>query len=88
MPAGEPFMFRERNVKTNPLDKIFKELLAQYNEKVAAGTDPPGVPDTVKKHFDFGGELYLGHLRYGTSGGYNLSACHPFSAAARGRRAT
>jgi amidophosphoribosyltransferase len=29
-------------------------------------------------HFDFGGELFLGHLRYGTSGGYNLSACHPY----------
>jgi amidophosphoribosyltransferase len=32
----------------------------------------------VKKNFDFGGELFLGHLRYGTSGGYNLSACHPY----------
>ncbi len=32
----------------------------------------------MKQHFDFGGELLLGHLRYGTSGGYNLSACHPF----------
>jgi amidophosphoribosyltransferase len=29
MPAGEPFMFRERNVKTAPLDKIFKLLLGQ-----------------------------------------------------------
>jgi hypothetical protein len=25
VPPGEPFMFRERNVKTNPLDKIFKD---------------------------------------------------------------
>jgi amidophosphoribosyltransferase len=76
--AGEPFMFRERNVKSNPLDKIFKTLLTQYNEKVGAGTIHPEFADTVKKHFDFGGELLLGHLRYGTSGGYNLSSCHPF----------
>src|SRR5690606_21432522 len=34
--------------------------------------------ETVKKNFDFGGELLLGHLRYGTSGGYNISSCHPF----------
>src|ERR1700679_2843415 len=27
MPAGEPFMFRERNVKSNPLDRIYQELL-------------------------------------------------------------
>jgi amidophosphoribosyltransferase len=76
--AGEPFMFRERNVKSNPLDKIFRLLLSQYNEKVDAGTIHPEFAETVKQHFDFGGELLLGHLRYGTSGGYNLSSCHPF----------
>jgi amidophosphoribosyltransferase len=76
--AGDPFMFRERCVKTNPLDKIFKTLLAQYNEKVASGEIHPEFAETVKKHFDFGGELLMGHLRYGTSGGYNISSCHPF----------
>jgi amidophosphoribosyltransferase len=78
MPAGEPFMFRERQVKSNPLDRIFKELLRQYQDKVTAGTIHPEFPDTVKRHFDFGGELLMGHLRYGTSGGYSLSSCHPF----------
>ncbi len=78
VPAGEAFMFRERSVKSNPLDKIFKLLLAQYNDKVAAGVIHPEFADTVKQSFDFGGELFLGHLRYGTSGGYNLSSCHPF----------
>jgi amidophosphoribosyltransferase len=76
--AGEAFMFRERTVKSNPLDRIFKMLLAQYNEKVDAGTIHPEFTPTVKQHFDFGGELLLGHLRYGTSGGYSLSSCHPF----------
>jgi amidophosphoribosyltransferase len=78
VPAGEPYMFRERNVETNPLDKIFQALLARYNTLVEEGQVHPEFPDTVKKNFDFCGELYLGHLRYGTSGGYNLSACHPF----------
>jgi amidophosphoribosyltransferase len=78
VPAGEAFMFRERSVKSNPLDKIFKALLAQYDEKVRAGTIHPEFTETVKKHFDFGGELLLGHLRYGTSGGYNISSCHPY----------
>jgi len=75
---GEPFMFRERNVKSNPLDRIFKQLLGQYNDKVSSGVIHPEFAETVKKNFDFGGELFLGHLRYGTSGGYNLSACHPY----------
>jgi len=78
VPAGEPYMFRERNVEANPLDTIFQALTARYNELLGDGTIHPEFPDTVKKNFDFCGELYLGHLRYGTSGGYNLSACHPF----------
>ena len=78
VPAGEPFMFRARNIKSNPLDRIFRELLEQYAAKVADGTIHPEFTETVKKNFDFGAELYLGHLRYGTSGGYSLSACHPF----------
>ena len=78
VPAGEPYMFRERNVDTNPLDKIFQALLARYNGLVGDGAIHPEFPETAKNKFDFCGELYLGHLRYGTSGGYNLSACHPF----------
>lgn len=78
MPPGEPYMFRERNVESNPLDKIFQPLLEHYKHLQATGTVHPEFPETVKKNFDFCGELYLGHLRYGTSGGYNLSACHPY----------
>ncbi len=78
MPAGVPYMFRERNIKPNPLDHIFRELLEQYNGKVADGTIHPEFPETVKQHFDFGGELLMGHLRYGTSGGYHISSCHPY----------
>lgn len=78
MPAGDPYMFRERSIQPNPLDRVFGALLERYRELVSAGTVHPEFPDTVKKHFDFGAELYLGHLRYGTSGGYGVSACHPY----------
>ena len=78
VPAGEPFMFRERCVKANPLDKIFKTLLNDYHSMVEKGDIHPEFAETVKTKFDFGGELLLGHLRYGTSGGYNISSCHPF----------
>jgi len=78
MPAGAPYLFRERNIKSNPLDRIFRVLLSQYNEHVAKGVIHPEFTDTVKQKFDFGGELLMGHLRYGTSGGYNISSCHPF----------
>jgi amidophosphoribosyltransferase len=78
VPAGSPFMFRERNIEANPLDTIFKTLLRQYNQHLDSGVIHPEFADTVKRNFDFGGELLMGHLRYGTSGGYNISSCHPF----------
>jgi amidophosphoribosyltransferase len=78
MPAGDPFMFRERNIKSNPLDRIFRLLLDQYNEHVKTGVIHPEFAGTVKEHFEFGGELLMGHLRYGTSGGYHISSCHPY----------
>ncbi len=78
MPAGAPFMFRERSIEANSMAKIFRSLLGQYDEKVRAGTIHPEFTETVKTNFDFGGELLMGHLRYGTSGGYNLSSCHPY----------
>lgn len=78
MPPGDPYMFRERSTMPNPLDRVFGALLTRYQELVNAGTVHPEFPDTVKKHFDFGAELYVGHLRYGTSGGYGVSACHPY----------
>jgi amidophosphoribosyltransferase len=78
MPPGAPYMFRERNIKQNPLDRIFRDLLKDYRALIRDGVIFPEFPATVKSHFEFGAELYLGHLRYGTSGGYHLSACHPF----------
>ena len=78
VPPGEPYMFRERETKVNPIDRIFRGLLKQYKALVDEGVVFPEFPATVKKHFDFGAELYLGHLRYGTSGGYTESSCHPY----------
>ncbi|MBF0432774.1 MAG: amidophosphoribosyltransferase [Fibrobacteria bacterium] len=78
MPAGAPYIFRMRQNKTNPLDRIFNKLLNRYSDLIESGRIQPEFAASVKKHFEFGGEIYIGHLRYGTSGGYNISSCHPY----------
>ena len=78
MPAGEPYMFRERSVKSNALDKIFKDTLKQYQKLQRNGDILPDYVPSIKAKYDFCAEYYMGHLRYGTSGGYSLSVCHPF----------
>ncbi|MDR1305499.1 MAG: amidophosphoribosyltransferase [Verrucomicrobiales bacterium] len=75
---GYPYIFREREMRRNPLDRIFKKIFSDYDNLVKAGTIHPEFAQTVKDNFDYGAEIYLGHLRYGTSGDYNISACHPY----------
>lgn len=78
VPPGSPYMARERSIRTNPLARIFREQLETYEAKVDRGIIHPEFPNTVKEHFEFGGEILLGHLRYGTSGVYSDKNCHPF----------
>lgn len=78
MPPGEPYMFRERSVKTNALDRIFKDTLKQYQKLERNGDILSDYVPSIKAKYDFCAEYYMGHLRYGTSGGYSMSVCHPF----------
>jgi len=78
VPPGQAYIARKRSIEVNPLSCIFQNLLRDYQNKIDEGTIHPEFPDTVKQEFDFGGEVLLGHLRYGTSGVYSIDNCHPF----------
>ncbi len=75
---GLPYMFRMRQSKSNPLDRLFNTLTGRYSELIDARKINPDNAESVKDCFEFGGEVLLGHLRYGTSGGYKLASCHPY----------
>ena len=75
---GAPYMARERTIKGNSLSRIFKGQLKAYQKMVDQGIIHPEFPETVKDNFRFGGEILLGHLRYGTSGVYSSTSCHPY----------
>jgi len=77
-PVGKPYMFRERSIKVNSLQRIFGNVLKDYGKMVNKGIVHPEFAKSVKDNFEFGAEIYLGHLRYGTSGGYSASSCHPY----------
>lgn len=79
VPAGKPFMARERSTKSNALSQIFGEQLEKYNKMVKDGIIHPEFPSTAKDNFDYCAELLIGHLRYGTSGtNHDKTLCHPF----------
>jgi len=77
IPPGEPFMERMRSVKRNPVERLFDaamEPLLAIDDETMASLDDLG----LKRRARFLGEVYLGHLRYGTFGGRTQEACHPF----------
>ena len=76
--AGEAFMFRERSTSSKALAKIFDQQNKTLSKLIKKGLAFHEFPDTIKKQFDYGGELLLGHLRYGTSGAYGSTTCHPY----------
>jgi amidophosphoribosyltransferase len=78
MPLGQSYMHRERVLKENSLGELFRRPLKRYDKAVRQGVIVPEFPQTIKEHFDFSGEVLMGHLRYGTSGSFSESSCHPY----------
>ena len=79
MPLGEPYIFRSRAVGGSALTDLFttqqRNLRHMREDGIINGTDAI----TFKKHFNFGGEVLMGHMLYGTSGvQYEEGSCHPF----------
>lgn len=68
-------MFRERAEGKNAVTEIFANIHKQYK-----GYTEEQIADVAfaQKHLPFAGELYMGHLRYSTTGKSGLSYVHPF----------
>jgi len=73
---GESYIFRQRANGSGAIAEIFNKV----SKKIAKSGNENQVKDAeyLKKHAPFVGELYLGHLRYGTHGGNSVDLCHPF----------
>lgn len=78
MPLGQPYIFRRRDSEKNALASIFSKELSDFNDLAKAGILDSNSGDSVKSNFDFGGEVLMGHLRYGTSGKFDSGSCHPY----------
>ena len=78
MPLGQPYLFRERNAQRDSLIKLMEGQLKTLSKRKRKGFLDPNDPVSFKNNFDFGGEILLGHLRYGTSGKFGTGGCHPY----------
>jgi amidophosphoribosyltransferase len=77
MPPGNKYIYRERSCNDQPIKEVFDGV---YKELAAAEAKyPEQFNDAAwaKANLPFAGELYLGHLRYGTFGRNSIDFVHP-----------
>lgn len=73
--AGEEYMFRERALGTGAITEIFANVHEHYRDLPPEQLNDPYF---AKANLPFAGELYMGHLRYSTTGKSGISYIHPF----------
>ncbi len=78
VPAGKRYISRKRSVAPNPLQDLFQHINTRFVELQKHDPEKLQNPTWMKKNLPFTGELFLGHLRYGTFGGNTIEQCHPF----------
>ncbi len=71
---AEEFIYRERAMGTGAIQEIFANVKAQIRETLHDKSDA----EWAALHLPFAGEVYMGHLRYSTTGRSGLSYVHPF----------
>ncbi len=75
MPSGEEYIWRDRIEGKNAIQEIFDKISGKIS------STPDNILENAaasKDSLPFAAELYLGHLRYSTTGRSGLSYVHPF----------
>lgn len=75
LPPGQSYLDRHRSNNANPIKKVFDLI----NRDIHAFADHPKFQDTdfARQNIPFIGDIYLGHLRYGTFGKNSKHYLHP-----------
>ena len=75
---GMKYIDRIRSVDSAPIKDIFAQIYDEYSKIQEQNPDLLKDVDWLKKNAHFTGEVFLGHLRYGTFGDNSVHYLHPF----------
>jgi amidophosphoribosyltransferase len=78
MNPGERYISRYRSIDSKPIQDIFDRINSRFKDIAEETPEKINDVEYLKKHAGFTGELFLGHLRYGTFGRNSIESCHPF----------
>ena len=78
LPPGHRYISRYRTIDGNPIESIFSKISRKYDKAKKDTTGDHTNAAWLKENYAFTGEVWLGHLRYGTHGKNSIENCHPF----------
>lgn len=78
MSPGERYISRIRSNAPQPIQDIFSQINSRINDEFKNNPEMKDDIELQKKKIPYLGELYLGHVRYGTFGGNSIETVHPF----------
>ncbi len=78
MQPGERYISRYRSTDPKPIQDIFDRINKKLKELYDESPEKINDVEFLKRNYGFTGELFLGHLRYGTFGRNAIENCHPF----------
>jgi amidophosphoribosyltransferase len=74
---GMEYISRFRSVKTRAIDSIFGKIGKEYKKLKEDNPEKANDTSFIWENMPFLGDVYLGHLRYGTHGVNSVDNCHP-----------
>ena len=79
VPPGNRYIFRQRSNRANPIKEIFGLIYEDINKIKTITKKEDWSNEFIRSRVPFACDIYLGHLRYGTYGNYNIDYVHPVS---------
>lgn len=75
---GQRYISRMRSNSSRPIQDVFARVNERFKELEEHDPEKLNDPEYLKANFGFTGEVFLGHLRYGTFGKNSIESIHPF----------
>ena len=75
---GERYISRIRSNQSQPIQDVFAQINSRINEEMEQHPEYQDDVALQKANIPYIGELFLGHVRYGTFGKNSIESVHPF----------
>ena len=78
VPPGSRYLSRSRSTAKQPIEDLFSQVMGRFANTQKHHSERLKDAEWLQREHAFTGEVFLGHLRYGTYGRNTIERVHPF----------